>query len=121
MDYGAPISYMVLAEGTPVLTSDGERVGEVERVLAEPDVDVFDGVIIATPQGARFVDADHAGDLYERAMVLSLSAQEARHLPDPTGNPAVVDVDPEDTVERSPGEQLGDALRRAWNLVSGKY
>ena len=104
---------MVLAEGTPVLAAGGERVGEVKRVLAEPDVDVFDGVIVATPAGDRFVDADRAGDLYERAMVLPLTVEEARGLPEPPENPAVVSVDPEDTVQRSP-------VRRAWDRLSGK-
>ncbi len=35
-DRGAPISYMVLEEGTPVFSRDGERIGEVRRVLAAP-------------------------------------------------------------------------------------
>ena len=46
MDLGDPGSYLTLAEGTPVLTSDGERIGEVAHVLADADEDVFDGLVI---------------------------------------------------------------------------
>lgn len=121
MAHGEPISYLLLAEGTPVMSADGARIGEVARVLADADRDIFDGVILTTGSGERFVDADHVGDLYERAMFLTLSAEEASHLPDPSANPAVMGVDPDDTVERSAGEQLGDAIRKAWDRVSGNY
>ena len=33
MDLGNPASYVVLAEGTPVLSFDGEEIGTVEHVL----------------------------------------------------------------------------------------
>ena len=46
MDLGNPASYLVLADGTPVLSSDGREVGKVEHVLADADSDVFDGVIV---------------------------------------------------------------------------
>ena len=56
MDLGNPASYLVLADGTPVLSSDGREVGKVEHVLADADSDVFDGVIVDTscrvPEGA---------------------------------------------------------------------
>ena len=121
MDTGPPTSYLLLAEGTPVFTSAGTRIGEVRRVLGDEEEDVFHGLILETADGERFVDADHAGDLYERAVSLALSDEEARHLPEPTAGPAVMSVDPDDTVDRSPAEQVGDAIRRAWDRVSGKY
>ena len=36
-DKGAPISYLVLADGTPVYSSDGQRLGDVQvgRVLLD--------------------------------------------------------------------------------------
>ena len=36
-DKGAPIAYMVLAEGTPVFSSEGVKLGEVKRVLADEE------------------------------------------------------------------------------------
>ena len=53
MDLGNPASYLVLADGTPVLSSDGREVGTVEHVLADADSDVFDGVIVDTADGPR--------------------------------------------------------------------
>jgi hypothetical protein len=37
-DLGAPVSYLVLANGTPVFDRSGDRVGTVEHVLAEGDL-----------------------------------------------------------------------------------
>ena len=120
-DYGDPISYLVLATGTPVYTSDGQLVGDVKRLLAVPDDDIYDGLIIETPDGERFIDAPHARELYERGVVLDVTADELHHLPEPTPNPAALKVQPDDTVKHSVGEELGDLLRRAWNRISGNY
>ena len=47
MDLGNPASYLVLAGGTPVVTSDGHEIGRVEHVLA--DADVFDADRLRRP------------------------------------------------------------------------
>ena len=57
MDLGDPVSYLVLAEGVPVMSSDGQQIGTVEHVLAVPEADVFDGVIVDTGDGHCFADA----------------------------------------------------------------
>jgi hypothetical protein len=120
-DPGAPISYLALAEGTPALSADGERIGEVKRVLALPDDDIFDGLILDTADGDRFVDAEHVADLYERAAVLDLRADDVGHLPEPTENPAAMEATPDDVAEDAPGYELRRALRGAWNRISGNY
>ena len=119
-DLGAPSSYLVLAEGTPVYASGGEELGKVEHVLAEPEVDVFDGLVI-DPAGLgrdhRFVDAAQIQQVYERGELLTLSADAAAGLPEPSANPAEIAAGPEDTVP----DDLGDKLRRAWDYLSGRY
>jgi hypothetical protein len=120
-DPGAPISYLALAEGTPALSADGERIGEVKRVLALPEDDIFDGLILDTADGDRFVDAEHVSDLYERAAVLDLRADDAGHLPEPTENPAAMEATPDDVAEDAPGYELRRALRGAWDRISGNY
>ena len=45
-DLGAPSSYLTLAEGTAVYSSDGQALGKVEHVLADTDADIFDGLVI---------------------------------------------------------------------------
>jgi len=116
---GNPSSYLALAEGTPVLSSDGRELGTVEHVLADPDADIFDGVVLDTsalPGGHRFVDAAQIEEIYERGVVLTLDGPAAENLPEPSANPATVETGPEDTVP----EDLGDKLRRAWDVLSGK-
>jgi C-terminal processing protease CtpA/Prc len=120
MDLGNPVSYLVLADGTPVLSSDGHELGTVEHVLADADADVFDGVIVdmrAGPGGHRFADAEQVEAIYERGLVLSLDAAAARRLPEPSENPATLAADPGDTAP----DGLDDKLRRAWDYLSGNY
>ena len=57
VDLGSPGSYLTLGVGLPVYSSDGQELGSVAHVLAEPDKDIFDGVVIDTGEGHRFVDA----------------------------------------------------------------
>jgi len=120
MDLGNPASYLVLADGTPVLSSDGRQVGKVEHVLADADADVFDGVIVdmrAGPGGHRFADASVVESIYERGVVLALTASAAEELPKPTENPATLEADPDDTAP----DDMKDKLRRAWDYLSGNY
>jgi hypothetical protein len=96
VDDGAPISYLVLPGGTPVRSADGVDVGRVKSVLAVDAEDVFDGLIIATPHGERFVDAFLVDAIYERAVVLTASAAEAERLPPPSENPPAIRATPDD-------------------------
>ncbi|MBV9466088.1 MAG: DUF2171 domain-containing protein [Solirubrobacterales bacterium] len=125
MDTGAPISYQVLEPGTPVYSSDGQRIGSVVHVLAVAEEDVFDGIVIDEHSGEphlghgehRFVDADEVASLHERAVTLALTAAACRDLPRPSANPGVMRDDPADPG----GGQLASKLRRAWDLISGNY
>jgi hypothetical protein len=83
MDAGAPISYIVLEPGTPTYTSDQRSLGEVKRVLADQEEDIFDGLIVATADGDRYVEAAAVREIFERGVMLKLSAAEAADLPVP--------------------------------------
>src|SRR3712207_2304851 len=120
-DAGAPISYMVLAEGTEVYSSDGERLGEVKRVLAEAESDIFDGLILDTADGDRVGDAPNIDSLYERAVVLKLSAEDARHMPEPTPSRAGMSPTPDDIAGDTTEDSIAHRLRRAWDRISGNY
>ena len=118
-DLGQPISYLALEKGTPAYSSDGRRVGNVEHVLAEPDADLFDGIVLDTsvlPGGHRFVDAPQVDRIHEGGVVLNVDAAAAESLPAPSDNPAALEVGPDDMVP----EGLEDRLRRAWDLISGR-
>jgi len=83
MDGGHAISYKLLAAGTLVHSSDGEPLGRVERVLENPREHIFDGIVIDTPKGLRFVDAPEVGRIAERLVTLTIDAGEAAALPEP--------------------------------------
>jgi hypothetical protein len=119
-DLGPPIAYLAVEHGTPVYTSDGQKAGTVEHVLADPEADVFDGIIIDThlgPGGWRFVDAPQVAELHERGVILAIDAAAADRLPEPQANPGELRIDPADA-EESPAMEK---LRRAWDYISGRY
>lgn len=118
-DLGAPSSFLVVQAGVPVYSSDGKKLGEVEHVLAVPDDDIFDGIVLDTsvlPGGHRFVDAPEVAEIYERGVVLKIDAAAAESLPEPSANPGSIEVGADDMAKGG-----HDKLRRAWNLISGDY
>jgi hypothetical protein len=117
-DLGEPNSYLAVAKGVPVYSSDGENLGRVVQVLSAPNLDMFDGIIFDTtagPGGHRFVDAPEVGQIYERGVVLKIDAAEAAKLVAPDANPGALSVNPADLVAARPG-----FFRRAWNSMTGK-
>lgn len=83
-DLGAPISYLLLREGTSVYSSDGERVGEVAEIRSDEIRDIFDGLVVRhglLPGHRRLVAADQIEELFERGVVLRLDAAAAEALP----------------------------------------
>jgi uncharacterized protein YrrD len=122
-DLGAPSSYRALDSGCPVYSSDGEKLGEVEHVLADEDTDIFDGIVIdrsVLPGGHRFADASEVDEIYERGVVLTVDAEAAERLPEPSESPAAMEVTGEDFAEREWDDELEAKLRRAWERISGK-
>ena len=117
-DRGAPMSYLTLEPGARVVASDGTEVGTVAHVLADPDADIFDGLVIdARGRGHRFVDAPQVAEIAEGGVTLALDAGAAKRLPEPSESPAEMSADPSDTTEGD----LARKLRRAWDLISGRY
>jgi hypothetical protein len=86
-DYGDPGSYFTISRGVPVLTTDGVEIGSVKRVLVVQAKNIFDGIIVRTRDGDRFVDAPEIGRIYERAILLTIDAEEAAALPRPGQSP----------------------------------
>jgi hypothetical protein len=117
-DRGAPTSYLTLEPGTPVFASDGTEVGRVEHVLAVPEADIFDGLVVKLREGGhRFVDAPEVADMATGGVTLTLDAGAVGALPEPSANPAEMSADPDDTSE----SELTRKLRRAWDMITGKY
>lgn len=83
------ISYKVLERGTPVLDRDGGDVGSVREVLENEAEHIFDGLVLDTPSGQRFVDAPEVARITARSVTLALDAEGVAGLPekDPAGGP----------------------------------
>jgi hypothetical protein len=89
-DDGPAISYKVLEPGTPVHTSDGAQIGHVRDVLENERENIFDGIVLDTPAGRRFVDAPEVARITEQQVTLTLNADDAAQLPehDAAGGPS---------------------------------
>jgi hypothetical protein len=120
-DLGAPTSYLVLTEGTPVFSADQHEIGTVVHVLADEHEDVFDGIVIDTRGPAhRFADAANVEAIHEYGVILKGDQRACEALPEPSANPAVMTDEPADP-ERGESGELQDKLRRAWDWLSGNY
>jgi len=112
--------HLTLEPGADVLSSDGEQAGTFEHVLRDEQSAIFDGIVIDArlgPGGLRFVDAPEVGEIRDDAVHLEVAAADVGELPEPGPNPAVMEhhgaEDAESTLERK--------LRRAWELITGRY
>lgn len=106
-----PISYQAAVRGTPVMSSAGTQVGILEHVLKVPAVDVFDGIVIATKDGLRFIDADYVQQITPSHIWCSLDDAQASQLPPPEGAP-VYRVDALEDAGHSLHDRLGRLFRR---------
>lgn len=104
-DDGHAISYKVLARGTPVWSADGTELGTVRAILENEREHIFDGLVIETLAGPRFVDAPEIARIAERRVTLLIDAEQAAQLPE---------RDPKGGVEfqAAVGRRLGRAWRR---------
>jgi hypothetical protein len=75
-DDGPAVSYLMLRRGTRVRASDGKEVGRVVRVQNNAREHIFDGIVVETRGGRRFVDAPEVAHIAERAVTLSITADE---------------------------------------------
>jgi hypothetical protein len=111
-DHGHAIGYKVLKRGTSVRSSDGVEIGTVRRVQDNAREHIFDGIVIETPDGRRFVDAPEVARIYERAVVLTITAEEARALPE-QGSALANRMKHAPTVRRA--KRLGRSMRERWD------
>ena len=75
------IGYKVLPRGVPVHASDGPQVGTVRRALDNEREHIFDGIVIDTRDGRRFVDAPDVARITASRVTLTITAAEAAELP----------------------------------------
>ena len=105
-----PIAYTALQPGTPVQTSDGHRFATVETVLVDEKVSVFDGIVVQTVDGARFVDADQISSIYISCVRTTLTTEQAANLPLPDAS-TLVEIKPARSMADRVGRMFGRGKR----------
>jgi Mrp family chromosome partitioning ATPase len=111
-DHGHAIDYKVLKRGTPVRTSDGVEVGTVRRVQDNAREHIFDGIVIDTPAGRRFVDAPEVARIFERAVILTITAEEAKELPEQA---SAISARMRNAKSVRRAKRLGRSMRDRWD------
>ncbi|PRY21043.1 PRC-barrel domain-containing protein [Pseudosporangium ferrugineum] len=101
-DLGAPQSFLVLADGTPVYDRAGDRAGTVEHVLSDDQDEIFHGLVIKTRDGHRYAPADQVDGIFAHGVIVAVPADQ---LTEPREDAAGGD------------DSLADGLRRAWNWL----
>jgi sporulation protein YlmC with PRC-barrel domain len=79
------IGYKALPRGVPVHTSDGVKLGTVHEVRDNAREHIFDGIVVTTPEGRRFVDAPEVARITVKRVTLTIDAEEAKMLPEHRG------------------------------------
>lgn len=84
---GIPIAYTGLQKGTPVVSASGHEFGTVDHVLDIPAEDLFDGIVVETGDGLRFVDRDQIEEMTTTRVRCALSDEQVAALRPPDGPP----------------------------------
>jgi hypothetical protein len=84
-----PIAYEVLTKGTPVVTGSGTEIGKVEHVLSDASLDLFDGIVVKSHDGLRFVSADQVGLITVGSVNTKITDDGVDSLPKPQTGDAV--------------------------------
>jgi hypothetical protein len=113
MDTETAVSYQAAVPGTPVLTRSGTEIGTLEHVLEVPSLGLFDGIVVATDWGLRFIAADQVELITIRNVRCTLDDAEAAKLLPPDGA-AVYRVSSLDEIGDSLHERLGRMFRRPY-------
>jgi len=78
-----PIGWRGIVYGTPVATTDGNRVGTIREVLGSDSEDIFHGLRVGLTHGRRdvMVSADNVTSMSTAEIGLDLSRSDVEALP----------------------------------------
>ena len=80
--HGDPISYQALQRGTPIVSSDEQELGTVERVIDNAKEHIFDGIVMRAGDRHVWIDAPEVARIAARRVTLTIDAQAAAELTD---------------------------------------
>ena len=78
-----PVSWKVVERGWTVRSSDGSEVGTVERVIGDPEADIFDGLAVGAGtllERPRYVPSEQVGPIEVGTVHLTIDADACRRL-----------------------------------------
>ena len=77
-----PVSWLLIRPGWKVVAADGTEIGRVDEVAGDEDVDIFDGLAVATSTlgKPRYVPAEQVASIEEGTIRLSLTNAECAQL-----------------------------------------
>jgi hypothetical protein len=77
-----PVSWLQIAQGWSVVTSDGVSVGVVAQVEGDKQEDIFDGLAVDSKQPARilYVPGEQVGAIYPGEVTLKIAAADTGTL-----------------------------------------
>ncbi|MDA0163775.1 hypothetical protein OM076_26125 [Solirubrobacter ginsenosidimutans] len=74
------------------MTTDGVTIGTVDKVLDNAREHIFDGIVVKTDTGRRFVDAPEVARISLRQVNLTIDFAQASQLPEYSGTLGSVDT-----------------------------
>jgi len=77
-----PCSWLQIAQGWNVVTSDGVTIGTVAQVEGDKQGDIFDGLAVASgkPEQIRYVPGEQVGTIYPGEVTLKIASADAAGL-----------------------------------------
>jgi sporulation protein YlmC with PRC-barrel domain len=85
------VSWKIIDSGAEIVSSDGEKVAKVSRVVGDPDADVFTGlaVNVGILRGERFIASEHVQGIWPNRIQVDLSKADIESLPEYEDAPVV--------------------------------
>lgn len=74
-----PVAWIVIEPGWKVVASDGSEVGRIHEIAGDENVDIFDGLVLAS---RKYVPAEDVGAIYEGEVHLELTTEQVERLGD---------------------------------------
>jgi hypothetical protein len=72
-----PVAWIMIEPGWKVIASDGSEVGRIREVAGDENVDIFDGLVLASK---KYVPAEDVGAIYEGEVHLTLTKEQFERL-----------------------------------------
>lgn len=88
------VAWLMIEPGWKVVARDGSEIGEVESIVGDTGVDIFNGLSITTGllSPPRYVPAERVAHIQEGRVGLALTREEFERLGEFEGPPASLEI-----------------------------